>query len=887
MISIKDIKQYMSHISKLALAAALTLGGLTSCVDENLPACQNSSGSENFGDDPYVLQFKINLSSMSSSGTRDDATAGVDLYNDMEKYEDFVDPSKIYIFFFMKEDETETTDEESHIVSHNESGTYKLFKMIKPTDTEFTMIPVAYTPPSNVTDKDWYVRISIPDMISGIDGETFAQALRDHDFKIAVMANVDPNKSIAMQEATVTPETDPLTGAVTKKIKLGSDMNMLHRQSDANDPYVKSDNAKKTYKFLYNDGEGFTIGDKTTYMGHYTNWVYNREPYIRGAIENGEKGEIAARTFIQENWNPDGSFHYRDYTDLWSLWNFGALQSDNAIPYAKFRDEWWERNGAPILAWIDAGLHVDNQDKKLGNLATGSVTYDSDNKEVVTNERIFLTFKNFTDNKFCTAIKAPADNGKYYYGVKLNRNSNAGSTNGTYKKLYQNDHGYFSFYATATGTLIIKGRRSGDSGTAKVIAQIGENELRQEFSFGSGEITEVEKKISTTNGSQTIYIYTDSYCSADAEIYSIEYVQDYYLYESDREGLKISEEQPIPMYGVQSFIALQNYWPAGTTFDLNNYHATGSYNAVIGTDDETGATLTQTQFSSIPLIRSVAKVELYIPTALEPHHVYLRCANRHARWETMDVVSDTEKIWTDGHVDFSNQHSEYCEWFYIKARDPFYDPAQASSSLLDYQKQLAWYYGSWAQEGKVGNVTPAASHDYLYHYTDEDDQDHTLTSSAYPHVMNPLISRSDFIEFIDMGIDANYHKYVLYVPEKFVDDPNNIGKDTGMLAENPKVAHIEFRLKDDSFANLDDDECYRVYFIENGFKEGVTMPDLSEDANSWEKLYEQDRETLKGHWPIMRNHRYVFAVKDVSSRLAIVQLEVLPWRKTQDISVSW
>lgn len=306
-----------------------------------------------------------------------------------------------------------------------------------------------------------------------------------------------------------------------------------------------------------------------------------------------------------------------------------------------------------------------------------------------------------------------------------------------------------------------------------------------------------------------------------------------------------TDAQKIPMYGIQKFRALENFWTEGTVFDLSDFDR---------------MTPSSYEFSDIYLIRSVAKVELYIPTSYGAHHVFLRSQNRFARCEPVDVITDTKETWFDRSSNASANHSNNCEWTQLIGHTPFYDE---KGDLSSYQNALAWYYSRW------DNVTS------------------TVEDSNWPHIINPVIDRSDFTLFIKTESDkAKYDRYVLYVPEKFVDDPDVAGDPTSA----PKVCHIEFRGKNDPSDDLDDDNCFRIYFVDKGMTGKVNDVTFEKDDDgndlNWENVYEKDAKNLQEHWPIMRNHNYVFTVQDANSRFLDVKVQILAWKK-QEFTVSW
>lgn len=306
-----------------------------------------------------------------------------------------------------------------------------------------------------------------------------------------------------------------------------------------------------------------------------------------------------------------------------------------------------------------------------------------------------------------------------------------------------------------------------------------------------------------------------------------------------------TDVQKIPMYGIQKFGALEGFWMEDTVFDLSDFNR---------------QTPSSYECSDIYLIRSVAKVELYIPSSYEAHHVFLRSQNRLARCEPVDVVTNTKDTWFDISSNASTNHNSHCEWTQLVGHTPFYD---VLGDLNSYQDALAWYYSRW------DNVTGS------------------VVDPDRPHIINPVINRSDFTLFIKTVSDrAQYDRYVLYVPEKFVDDPAVAG-DPGSA---PQVCHIEFRGKNDAADDLDDDNCFRIYFVDKGMTEKVKDITFGKDEYgndlNWENVYEKDKDNLQKHWPIMRNHNYVFTVQDANSRFLDVEVQILAWKK-QEFTVSW
>lgn len=825
--------------------------GATACTDDELDAGGNSQNSGQATEGIY-FQFKISVPVLGNS-TR----AGSD---DVEKYENYIDPDKLSIMFFLKDDQ----------------DTDRLYKIFPPKDPVISLIPVAYSSSESFYKEDWYVKISITDME---DGDEFASILRKNDFKIAVMANQEltdelnqaTGKTFTMNgaEATIDGTGTNIPGSL-RNFKLGDELNMIHRQSGANDPYVKaelkegnlvpSSSLKEVYGFLYQDRPSNSHG----YLGQYTDWVKSRDADIKSDAAGFIRGRIDPK-------NP--STWYLDYKNLWSLWNFGGNVSNSACPYTNtFGVSWEIVNGARLREILG-----EENGAPLGNFSTGEMITDDSGDIIYSPEEIYLQYTDFNEEEaIATAIISQTADGKTLYGISLPKDQHsAGINDGSYYRYNPVNGGCLSFTATATGHLKIRG-----AGNGTLIAQIGKKNSYVKFDFNGDDIQEPEaQKISITNNAQTIYLYVDGNnkaSDAHVDIYEIEFIEDNYLYETDREGIAPNKFKPIPMYGAQSYGKLEGLWLEGTSFDLNDYNS-------VSNDFELPSNPEHTYFHPISMLRSVAKVIVRIPTSLKAKHVYLRSANRYARWEPNDVVSNTADFWEDDmeNEDFQKYHSTDCEFFNLIDQPPFYNPVSRDNRIqLDsYKKKLAWYYGGWATNGSIGGI-PVSTND-----TKNDHNDF-----SYPQIMNPLISRSDFVEFLDAGTEDIYDKYVLYVGEKFADDPNSLTDSKGIENSIPKICHVEFRVEGPDSFYLDDDNCYRIYFTENGFysNNGAnTIPDLSDDDHNWEKSYEQKPDNIQHHWPIVRNHAYQFTVQDINSQLVIVSLEVLPWRKVNDINIAW
>lgn len=880
----KYIKYYLTAL------LSIFLGGLvSSCVDEKLME-PDEPDQPILPSDSFALRFKINLETM----TRDGNTS------DFEKLEDYIDPTKLHVLFFFDGLYHQTTGELIKTDNYN-----TLIKHFGP--DKITLVPISSTG-SNATN-EWYVHIPILE-----NNEEFGNLLRNNNFKVGVLANW-PNTNLSFKEYN------------SSNRELGDNVHKLHHvpvpnaPAQGDDPYTK----EETYKFLFE-------GENT--LGSYMNWV------------TSGKSTQEAREFILNEYgpginennrlNPLNPYAKRTYDQLWQRWNFTDAYNyiakddrdeENQFTPSGFSESWgqkwaeiWaERNYNEFFKWF-------HEEKP--------VTDESDNSEThwekINDDDILESFGNFNDPN-CYFVFETSDiiggkqariktditiNGKEQTGIVLykgDRNNNVirikipnngelnikwGSLNkGTEAKIkldmrnHLDDSGTNSTKITGITSAGVSSSTNNEDKTSEIIKSF--STYNPNATNNKNEVVGDGNEIKITGDAEYLFIYNEG--DAPAVIYEIEYISSYYIHNIDNVGKKLdkNEWQLIPMYGIQSFERLGDFWKTGTVFDLSNFNYLGPQEYP-ESEEENAAMIVPYQYKSVSLLRSVAKVELKIPKIYKAHHIFLRSINRRSRCEPVDVSTPTDKIWnkTLPEGQESTGHGDDChDWGKIFGHTPFFK-STGTSSKEGYQKKLAWYYGNWADEkGEVGGVSPIS------------DERTTGSNDPYPHIMNAMIGRTDFTEFIEAGSDSYYDRYILYVPDKYVDDPGSIGE--GMETTTPKVCHIEFREDSDPFTNIDDNFCYRIYFTDGGFYDagganhypsfGKTpikdnngnITGTSTDDETWENYYEQNVDNLQNHWPIIRNHYYRFTVIDSKNRMVVCKLEVLPWRVIDDNRYSW
>ena len=703
----------------------------------------------------------------------------------------------------------------------------------------------------------WYVKVPLKNStITDSENKSVLSHVKSYlekeNFKIAVLANwVKSNdkgysldwgwrNSILYQEKYNNASEEE---KATLKEKVGlpelKNINEIHHLET--DSYYNNDSRKKAYSFIMD-------GDK---MGFNTEWVKYRDIsddvwFNEKAKPSGAFSDVSnANKWIKDNWNPSvdnidptSKAHtiYRHYSKLWQLWNFGGAFDDNIITYTKlgltkFADEWKERNANEfaknpesndVPSWCYWDNHwIDNNQSNDGLIA---VSYPDKTEG--------------NDEKYLRSYNGTLRTGgkKGYYGLVLPTvNQDALDENGVKKDKpwIKETSGYaweyIKFKAPGTGKLRVI-FSSFDNKDATLVLQRGAN-WEMSYKISGADPLEIGAKDSSTLG-KTLQIgaadagYTVKLTSGPEDIilfslsgsviiHAIEFVCDDYLSGTDREGIIPTESYPIPMFGVQNYPNIDS-WGAQDVLNLPQ---------------------------TLYLLRALAKVELYLPIGKEISHVYLRSMNRKARCETMDVMNSTGDLWKT-HGDGEGE----CEWFNIQ---------KYGSGLNggDFQSWYGWFYGSWADWW-----TPVSGMSW------------NSDTPSSPQLFNPDVQRSDFCHFIrdDKYNDGSYHRYVLYVPDKSISDPNSEGD----LSSSPKVCHIEYRHSDQT-DYLDDNDCYRIYFTD--YKTNNVIKTIAPDK--YESDYEGKKENLDLNWPIMRNHIYRFYVEG-SNTPQEIRVNVEPWGET-------
>ena len=819
------------------IALLLSAGSmLTGCVTDDV-----DSGNPTTEPDPdvYALSFDITLNAY------DGTTRVVPDNHDSEEPEEWEN----VIDFTNQHTDQRGNGYKFHILMFDEDNNFIYNPSNDPDLFYVTNIGV-----ENGNQLRWRVVFAAPEKVRDY--------IKNNPFKVAVFANWpdskvhNPNTGKDDPMMRVEFETS-LTGFGEPRISISELAHSVYDQTYGGSNW-------KVYDFL-TDSEGR--------MGPYTNWVFNyhssqddaaafirglkadangltREDYDRMIKLDGGKYNEDPRIFIR-----DFEYEFLDdtrrfqYNNLWRVWNFGGLSNLNAEDCYDgseyFRQKWADINEKMMInAFKSAGVTINSTAEIVNQTLTRGVIEFGDSDD---------TAQALEDLTYFPSGLLPQSHKDYWLNEKakgtleyINTSGRAQfgrDERGTYLLLPRggsasvaesntNGRNALHLMAMCTTSLRIKADNPED-----LVITADANKFEY-TSWGVGD------SYDSTDGSWyleipykvgDVFIYANG---KDVKVYEVETFDKKYLYDTDRRASLPSTHQLIPMYGIQAYEPIGDYWIPGNVFDLSNYN---------------GYEKDGYDYKKISLLRSVAKVELLVSKEFENRYkddddgynpyLFLRSMNRDARCMPLDVATPTEQIWANVDDEIRN----------IRSYGPFYDPND--KDVTSFQRRLAWFFMTWSDlwGWKTG-------------FQDIDNRGSAYYGLPSPHVFNGKINRSDFVRFIKVKARndadaAEFDRYVAYMPEKAIDDAN----DAGTRSSTPKVPHIELRLKGEPDFNLDDNRHDRIYFVDYS----QTPPRASStDKNGSPDFdaYEKDMYNLRNHWPIMRNHVYRFRVRPTGTR---------------------
>ena len=887
------------YISML-LGVFLMSGMLWGCVEDKLdePGGQTEPGGE-LAADEYGFGFTISLDELTRIGGHPLGAATTE--------EDYVDTEHLYVLFF------------------NIDGVF-LFQVQNP-----TAVPIGTGGTGN--DVQWFIRIPVKQI-----NPNLIQYIEEHPFKVAVLANWTFNDGPNSETTSnwdefrfLEPVDDDGNLTYDENGKLTSDWNLTMLSHAERDTAYKSANQLNGYDHLVY----YVEGNEHPHMGPYTEWV-----------KNFQKNEAAAEQTLRTKYDVDGHKYTNsemqsrgaiEYHDMWRIWNFGGQANfENNMGYET-------TNSKILTAWVT-------------NNETAKTAFDKDypaDKHKTDTSNKYWPLKNHESDLVLhgpmerVVEKVGAEGEEKAVGIKLPVVPDFTEA--------QNDNGdgfpasmsYAHFYAKADGYVRVRYKAVGN---AKLKAHIGlynyappadntqrkhnveardEGKLKADRSqedmfIAFGDVPNLHKHV---------YLYaievpgeadtTDPDESEDVEgeegedgedgedggegevpeveapgiiIYEIEYIESRHLYDVDREGILPSKQYPIPMYGIQDFDPIGEYWQPGQLFNLSMFN-----NAV-----KEGY-----NYRTVSLLRSLARVEVLVNMNSfdrRPSHVFMRSMNRSARITPVDFFTPTDVIWNG--YDRTSKSDQARLQHYIDADNfaqqdiltncagvdteidrimqfgPIYigrdsnnqEPnsgLSAEQKMDEYRSTTAWPFGIWEQQwgwnwNRAGSGEEASGNQVRWFetYKPGDVRDYRgQVVPDYPHILHTRISRSDYARFHYVGEENGYYKYVIYIPEKNITDADNPGN----IADRPKVIHVELRFNGGKIENHDPDEnlvenfddngAYRLYFTPGGrsSKYDSKLNGTKFSRLDWDS-YEYDWESICEHWPIMRNHIYRFTV---------------------------
>lgn len=822
------------------LAGAILMSvALPACVEDKLVMDgENSNELYQIEESQYGMGVVLSLDKFTGS-TRALEDIGT---NGLAEIEEYVDTDNLFILFF-----------DIH-------GTY-LFQISNP-----TAIPMGQS--ATGMDNQWFVKLPVTEI-----NPNLIKFIEENPFKIAVLANWTFKAS---------PNLGPdLSGWEEFRFHepLDEQGNIIYDEKGnvAGDNISQLAHAQKDIMYEYQENHGYDHlfmeinGD--AHMGPYTEWVANYHSSIAEA-----DSDIRNNFDVENNKysNPDSKYasdinHFKiSYNNLWHLWNFGGNNSANfAFPAGEDQKN----------AWLKV-----NQSAK-------------DNFASPDNSPQVWKMKNYTDLTVNTGAQ-------YDGSAIILTDENISATQSDGGEPIKFDRQYIHFKAYADGYVNVNYKSEGG---ARLVVHFGANET-PESNSNNYKDTNIRRRTSHESGEaffedvsydpENVYIYMVKGSNPTGEtpkisIYGIEFIESRHLYDVDRRGILPTKDYPIPMYGIQDFDPIGEYWEPGLLFNLSQYnHAKKEgYN-----------------YRTVSLLRSLARVEVKLSKAAfpkKPSHVYLRSLNRSARTTPVDFFTPTDIVW-NGFNPLSKSDAQRLqnytesdelneqavlistpghkkEWDNIYQYGPFYvgnsfiDTGTKEERVTEFRKTTSWPYGVWEKQWNWDWNRTSENVGYYDTYKVGDSRAHTgQTVPEYPRIHHPRISRSDYARFTEVNDPNGYWHYVIYAAEKNITDADNPGN----TADRPKIIHIELRFNggmsndnaDENLVdNFDDNAAYRLYFTEGGMAQSSSFTYTG--RSSWDN-YERDWNIARQHWPIIRNHAYIFTVTGGLGNTGSVNLQV-------------
>lgn len=369
---------------------------------------------------------------------------------------------------------------------------------------------------------------------------------------------------------------------------------------------------------------------------------------------------------------------------------------------------------------------------------------------------------------------------------------------------------------------------------------------------------------------------------------------------SFRRTIHPSQDYPIPMYGIQRFEPIKE-WDWGTPVLLDK---------------------------DIFLLRSVVRLDLYVPEGMTVDFLTLFYSNVFSRCEPMDVWTPTDILW-DRYVTGNDRLEKSYEMKQILNYGPITRKAEydrfgnetdkKDESVQRYQQRMCWLYGIW--EEKAGwewnnfNVNPKdASH------KGKVEVDPTTGDLFFPHLFNPCVQRNttvycpvgapqveleetgeivqdpdwnDYIggNTVEVKSDVpGYRRFAIYTGERNINDPSTFTDIGNRNSGRPTVAYFMIGINGSSYSiplvnygggtdnSLGQYTGNPVVKSDHGYnkKPTNTIGNSKDDDSVFERIVMDNPAAgaSKLPYPLIRNHVYQFFITRNGTRSGAPEIGV-------------
>lgn len=901
-----NLKRHIIPAFCLVIASAFLLTG---CIYDYLD--MDTANGSGVGYEEPSLVFDFNLTPFDNDGSG--SILGGTQLDHGEEWENYIDPSKLRVLFCdsLGNYLFEVSRRYVSIISKTNqwSGTSDVYRVVIPRSG-------LYSPERPQANND-----------------AIKEAVEQKGFKIAVLANwpsvmegrptIDPetNDEIVASETEPTNldfEWDPTHTKPNSHISY-----LSHCMPD----YIYGvstvdDKGEKVEPYTHLPYHPSGINDQKGQMGIFKSWVgytYKSQAQASQFIRNGMdidgdeiEGDIHFTYSYKDNGNP-ADFTYTDYSyvrtvdsenvyhldNIWRLWNFSAGEN---CPYhnqnsAKVNDYWSHRNNNVLIyglkqqSWPNSFnikdskgetliqsnnsrsryVAVQNGNDESGYLQLPNSVSTADVQKIITDGAKTASTQVTNFENSALMFKAYSEG-----TLRIRAKGNSNSRIAVITKIPGSPNSEKVQYVTMRGSDGIS--QTSDNPFFDPLDRGEPFKVREEYGQGAEFFIQ-------PNSNQYLEVYVAA-VDGEVDLYEVEYMRARHLYDNARNAIMPSNLHPIPMYGIQNFDPIGPYLLPNQTFNMSDHNDNPHLFDLINSN-----TLPKYNYRNIYMLRSVAKVELRfnknVFTNIEPEHVFMRVMNRTARCEPADVINPTDWVWygqyglnsfngattvIDPEADPSSFVGALQEFKNIINYGPLHRRTLNSGEeeVAGYRRLTSWFYGIW------GANNPALPEDTRakYYWNKPWDWNGQVSSVPhdlpYPRIFNTRIDRSDFCRFHKVPDKDGYIRFIMYVPEKNIDDTDS----RGHLNNSPKVQHIEIRFKNlNKSQNMDDNDCYRIYFTDY-YDNGKKMNDTWNRNQYDEAERRDDNMLLNMLQPVLRNCHYVFTINSINAEKVGVNFQI-------------